>query len=289
MRTTTKRLRSAALVCFAALLAACDGGQQRSEARLQERDSLLHVIAQRDEEVNSMIGTLNDIQEGFRRISEAEGRITIAQSGPEGTSSYEIMRDNINYIQEAMLRNRNMIGQLEAKLKASTMRSEAMEEAIKRIKVEYDKKRALIQELQAQIAERDSVIAEQTEQIEALNLNVGELTAENKQKTAALQAQDKELNKGWFVFGTKAELREQKIVNGDGVLRSGEMNRSYFTEVDTRTMNEIRLYSKKAELLTSHPDGSYALRKDQSGEYMLQIRDQKKFWSVSKYLVIMVK
>ncbi len=76
---------------------------------------------------------------------------------------------------------------------------------------------------------------------------------------------------------------------GDGVLRSGEMNRSYFTEVDTRTMNEIRLYSKKAELLTSHPDGSYALRKDQSGEYMLQIRDQKKFWSVSKYLVIMVK
>jgi copper chaperone CopZ len=52
---------------------------------------------------------------------------------------------------------------------------------------------------------------------------------------------------------------------------------------------EVRLYSKKAELLTSHPAGSYTLKLDAQQQYVLRITDPQKFWGASKYLVVLVK
>ena len=104
-----------------------------------------------------------------------------------------------------------------------------------------------------------------------------------------MASQDKDLNTAWFVFGTKSELKEQKILKSGDVLKSSDFNKDYFTEIDIRVVKEIKLYSKSAELLTSHPAGTYTLQKDQKGEYVLNITDPKKFWSVSKYLVIKVK
>ncbi|MBR4757185.1 MAG: hypothetical protein IK084_00095, partial [Bacteroidaceae bacterium] len=93
----------------------------------------------------------------------------------------------------------------------------------------------------------------------------------------------------WFVFGTKAELKEQKILKDGDVLKSGDFNKDFFTEIDTRVVKVIKLYSKSAEILTTHPAGSYTLAKDEKKEYVLRISDANKFWSVSKYLVIRVK
>ena len=42
--------------------------------------------------------------------------------------------------------------------------------------------------------------------------NVSELTAENEAKAATVASQDKALNAAWFVFGTKSELKDQKIL-----------------------------------------------------------------------------
>lgn len=41
--------------------------------------------------------------------------------------------------------------------------------------------------------------------------------------------------------------------------------------------------------MTSHPAGSYSLEKDAQGQYILRITNPQTFWSVSKYLVIVVK
>ena len=65
--------------------------------------------------------------------------------------------------------------------------------------------------------------------------------------------------------------------------------KDYFTQIDLRVTKVIRLYSKSAKLLTNHPAGSYSLDKDAQGQYTLRVLDPQKFWSVSKYLVIVVK
>ena len=111
----------------------------------------------------------------------------------------------------------------------------------------------------------------------------------NNEKTNTINAQDKQLNTAWYVFGTKKELKEQRILDsGDRVLQSN-FNNSYFTKIDIRVEKEIKLYSKSARLLTMHPSSSYTLQQDANKQYVLRITNPQLFWSTSKYLVILVK
>lgn len=64
--------------------------------------------------------------------------------------------------------------------------------------------------------------------------------------------QDKQLHTAWYVFGTKSELKEQKILQKGDVLKGNDFNKDYFTKVDIRYDKEIKLYSKSAKLLTNH-------------------------------------
>ena len=139
------------------------------------------------------------------------------------------------------------------------------------------------------MAERDIQITHQGEQIVALNSNVSDLTLQNRQQAATMEEQEKDLNAAWFVFGTKTELSEQKILNKGEVLRSDEFAKDYFTKIDIRETKDIKFYSKSAKVLTNHPAGAYRLTKNEKGEYELHITDAQKFWSVSKFLVVQVK
>ena len=74
-----------------------------------------------------------------------------------------------------------------------------------------------------------------------------------------------------------------------GKVMTGNFNKSYFTKVDIRNISEIKLMSKSAKLLTTHPSSSYALVRDANKQYTLRITNPQIFWSTSKYLVVLVK
>ena len=89
-------------------------------------------------------------------------------------------------------------------------------------------------------------------------------------------------------------MKDQKIISSKflqktKVLEDNDFNKDYFTQIDIRTDKTIKLYSKNAELLTTHPEGTYELVKDNEGLLTLMILNPNKFWSVSRYLVILVK
>lgn len=270
-------------------LASCDQNKQTADEATRQRDSLLQVINQKDDEMNELMDCVNEVQDGFRRINEAEGRITVQNGNPETASSRGIIQENMQYIQDVMKQNRELIAQLQDKLKNSTLNVKSLERTIQNLQAQLEGQNQRIQELEASLAEKNIVIAEQGDQIDNLNENVNNLTQENRQKSETLATQDKDLHTAWFVFGTKAELKEQKILKDGDVLKTGDFNKDYFTQIDIRVVKEIKLYSKSAQLLTTHPAGSYTLQKDQKGEYVLRITDANKFWSISKYLVIRVK
>ena len=278
------------MMAVSAVMIACNGGQKAAEEKAQhERDSLMQIIDEKDTELNDIMGAINEVQEGFRLINEAEGRVTVANSNPEGNSSKDVIRENMQFIQEAMQQNRDKIQQLKDKLKNSNINIDKLSKTIENLSAQLDEQTAKVQELQAQLADRDVQIAEQGQQIENLNQNVNTLTTDNQQKQQTIQTQDKDLHTAWFVFGTKTELREQKILEKGDVLKNGNFNKDYFTKIDTRIDKEIKLYSKSAKILTSHPSGSYRLGIDAKKEYILQITNPDQFWSASKYLVIQVK
>ena len=277
------------LACCIAALTACETGSVKQDALLQERDSLQRIIDEKDLELDDMLGTFNEVQEGIRRINEAEGRITIADGNPESASSRDVIRENMAFIQQAMQQNRDLIAQLQQKLQNSSIKSSKLQKTIESLQAQIEAQTARIQELEASLAEKDALIEAQGDAIAGLSNDVASLTEENKAKTEKVQQQDKELNSAWFVFGTKNELKEQKILTGGDVLRSDDFNQNYFTKIDIRYDKDIKFYSKSAQLLSSHPAGTYQLTKDKQGQYELHITDPQKFWSVSKYLVVQVK
>ena len=114
------------------------------------------------------------------------------------------------------------------------------------------------------------------------------LKEESSQKQQTITMQDKQLNSAWFVYGTKSELKAQHIIE-DGKVLQANFNRDYFTKIDIRVDKEIRLYSRSAKLLTSHPATSYVLQQDANRQYILRITNPQQFWSTSKYLVVLVK
>jgi chromosome segregation ATPase len=276
------------LVCCA-LLASC--GQKTDNTKelafAQQRDSLESIILQKDNEINDIMGTMNDIEEGFRAINEAEQRVSVARQ-VEGASSTERIRENMQYIQQAMQQNRELINKLRNQVRQGTVRSDQLRRTVEQLSRQMEEKDTQIRQLQAELQAKDVQIGELTEKVEDLSNSVSNLREETTQKSQTISTQDKQLNTAWFVYGTKSELKEQKIYQDGKVLQSN-FNREYFTKIDIRVDKEIRLYSRSAKLLTSHPASSYTLEQDAQKQYVLRIQNPQLFWSASKYLVVLVK
>ena len=277
------------MVCCAALLmTGCkDGKNAPGLASVQQTDSLNDVIAQKDSEINEMMGTLNDIEEGFRLINEAENRVALLKNG-EGTSKKQNLKENIQFIAERMKQNRELIAKLQKQLESSTLKGGQLKKTIDNLTAQLEEKDKQLLALREELDKKDIHISELDETIGNLNTNVSNLSADNQQKAETINAQDKQLNTAWYVFGTKKELKGQHILEG-GKVMNGNFNKNYFTKVDIRNTTEIKLYSKSAKLLTAHPASGYSLTHDASKQYVLRITNPQIFWSTSKYLVVLVK
>lgn len=253
-------------------------------------DSLQRVIAQSNSESEDMARTIQSIRDGFRQINDAEGRITKEEG--EG-SDQQVIIENMAFIQQTLKLNKQRIADLQQQLRNAGQTNKESKQAYEAMVEEFNRqlenKGREIEELRQQLAEKDIQIAEQGEEISNLNTNVQNLTNSNAEKERAINEQDQKIHTAWYVFGTKKELKEQHILNKRDVMQSANVNRDYFTKIDIRVTKVIKLYSKSAQLKTSHPAGSYSLERDSQGLYTLRITDPTAFWSVSKYLVILVK
>lgn len=234
------------MVCCAALLmTGCkDGKNAPGLASVQQTDSLNDVIAQKDSEINEMMGTLNDIEEGFRLINEAENRVALLKNG-EGTSKKQNLKENIQFIAERMKQNRELIAKLQKQLDSSTLKGGQLKKTIENLTAQLEEKDKQLLALREELDKKDIHISELDETIGNLNTNVSNLSADNQQKAETINAQDKQLNTAWYVFGTKKELKGQHILEG-GKVMNGNFNKNYFTKVDIRNTTEIKLYSKSA-------------------------------------------
>lgn len=268
--------------------ASCDFNSQKQPIQnIEQSDSLQKIIDQKDNEINDMMETFNQIQDGLREISEAENRVTIAKDG-EGSNTRQQMLENIQFISSTMKQNRALLDKLRQQLRESSLKGDQLRRTIDGLVAQINEKEQQLKELRAELDAKNIHIAELDKTISGLNENVSSLQEESTRKTEKINDQDAQLNTAWFAFGTKSELKDQHIIDGSKVLQSN-FNKSYFTKIDIRVQKEIKLYSKSAKILTMHPSSSYTLQQDANKQYILRISNPELFWSTSKYLVIQVK
>ena len=283
-----------AIACALAV-ASCnqDAAKKAEQIAQQQRDSLEQIISQKDNEINDMMTTLSDIEEGFREITEAQSRVTLAKQG-EGTNTMQRIKENFQFIQAQMQQNKELINKLKQQVRESSVKGGQLKKIIDNLTQQLETKDHQLQALREELDRKDIHIAELDEKVASLNTNVTSLKEDNEKKEETITSQDKALHTAWFVFGTKDELKEQRILSKAGLFSKTKVlekdfNKDYFTKIDIRIDKEIKLYSKSAQIMTSHPAGSYTLQRDANKQFVLRISDPDTFWSTSKYLVVLVK
>lgn len=306
------------VLAVAAVLSSCGAGAGKDKDKDKARaDSLQRVIDQKDNEINGVLQTFNDIQEGLRQIGEAEKRVTLARLG-EGNaeSKAQQMREQIEFIAQKMNENKELIAKLQQQLRESTVRGDELQRTMTALESQMREKDVELKHLRAELETKNIHIKELDETITTLNASVASLQTENErqeqaisqkdqaitqkdqtisqqgqaitQRDETINSQDKQINTAWYAFGTKKELKEQNVLVSGKVLH-GNFNQSYFKRIDIRVTNEVKFYSKKVDILTAHPGGSYELIADSKGLLVLKITKPQLFWSLSKYLVVQVR
>ena len=145
------------------LLSSC--GQGGKNANLVDGDSVSRILNQKDAEINNLLGTVNDIQDGLNQITEAQGRINAIKSGGVEGSAANDIREQMAFIKRTMQLNQERIEQLEKQLKNSNVNSANLRQTIETLQAQLNEKTLQIEKLTAELAARDIKIKEQATEI----------------------------------------------------------------------------------------------------------------------------
>ena len=273
-------------------LASCGGGVE-SERLRHENDSLRAVNSRIEEEVNAYFDAVAVISAGMEKVKSIGGYISSRiEEETDSLNRLKMIEEDMRLVENILDKNRQDIESLKKRLANSGLKIQNLEKTIDAMTSEVNSLSYSIDSLNTVIVRKDSMIAMQKSSIETLQEDMTALRSEKQAVDEALARRTDEFYTAWYVFGTSKELKDQGIIAKSGAFSQkkvleGDFNRDYFVKVDRREISQIPLYAKKAKVLTSHPADSYILEK-QGGQYTLRIIDADAFWSVSRYLVVMI-
>jgi len=287
-------------VCLLVALAVLPACQRSNNAadEASRQDSINMVlqdsIATANAEKDSLMQLMGDIADGMQQIKELEDIVSVNNLNGETPDRKKQLRDDIVLIQQSINKHKNRLAELEKRLKQSTNYSETMQRSIANLKSQLEEQQNTINSLTEQLAAAHVQIKNLNQSVDSLstvNKNVVKEKEAAQQQSKQLSAEVDNLNTCYYVIGSKKELKNNKIIE-TGFLRKtkilqGDFEMSYFTKADRRTLSEIPLHSKKAELMTNHPKDSYEIVTNGNVK-TLRIINAHRFWEKSNFLVVKV-
>ncbi len=281
------------LMFIAISLFACKSDPKVEELQAKN-DSLISLANDRDRTINELFESFNQIEENLQVIKDKE-KIVSDKSSVEGevnADAKERINEDILSMYELMLKNKRELQNLRTKMRQANVKM-----------AEFEK---MVTNLNKSIAQKDEEIGALKQKLEQMNLTVSNLNSRidsiskvEKAKAEAseqvIQEKTTVINTAYYAIGTKKELLEKKIIVKAGGLINRDFkladnfDKSYFTKVDISKDMNIQVMSKKAKIITNHPSTSYKINGSKDKFDSIDITNAEEFWSVSKYLVILVE
>jgi len=267
-----------------ALLTACTQDPKETpqfQQLAEDNDRTRAEIAEKDSMINDLFGTVNRISENLRIIRTKQGQLGSADGGSEGMNVEERIMGDIQSIDGLLAENRALIERLRKQSKGSATSMAELQRTV--------------EDLDRSVSEKDEEIALVKEQLASTNSSLATLIEMYRDKSQLADLQRNELNTAWYAVGTAKELRENGVlakeggiagIGGVNKLNTNDLAKGYFTRIDITRDSSIPVVAKKAKLATTHPEGSYRF---EEGAAKLVIIDPNAFWSISKYLVVVVE
>ncbi|GAB4149810.1 MAG: hypothetical protein Fur0041_22780 [Bacteroidia bacterium] len=251
------------------------------DSLINENDKLSGQVVTKDAALDSFFRAFNDIQANLDEIKKKEKIINTTTARGDVAGREDQIKQDIQAIYDLMVKNKQRLASAKKNLKASEQKIASMEQTITL--------------LENQLAEREQEIVALKDQLEKLNLELSNLSMNYQELQQETDAKTEKLNTAYYAFGTKSELIKQGVLTKEGGIigkttkMSSNMNTSYFTKVDITQLKEIQLSAKKAKMVSTHPAGSYSIEGADGRADKLIINNAEEFWSISKYLVIIVE
>jgi hypothetical protein len=269
------------LAALVFVVAAC-GTSAETERKLAE---LEQANAQKDslmQEVALSSRLLSDINVEIAKV-KVRGRLNVSSESPV-TASSDTLIAKLRYVVTRVRETESQLSQSRERIKNLTSLSDSLRAT-----------------LDSTASNLQALIATQKQTIDLLTDQVNTLTAEN----VALRDS---LSTGYYVIGTKAELKKKGILTEQGggrvlfiLWRTGKtlqparnLDPSLFTAIDTRKVTQIPLPSARAEYrIASLQDLSYVAEERKHNKYSgtssLTITSPVDFWRNSKFLIIVLE
>ena len=287
------------LFLFVAIVMATGCQQQKNEiARLGVvQDSLNAAAAEKDSAILDFLVAFNEIQSNLDSIKRLEQIVSVARSQQgeiRGSRKQQILED-IATLNQLLQRNKELNANLQKRLNSANSKIGQLQGVV----TEFEK---MVYSLNEQVEQKNIQIAQLNTDVERLSSDVNQLAGEVisvrqvvQEKEQIIERQTETINKVFYALGTVRELTDNNILEkSGGVLGMGrtlkirkDFNRDYFTETDMRGLSYIPLHTKKARIVSVHPQGSYRISGQKTAD-TLYIDDRQEFWKASRYLLVVL-
>ena len=263
-----------------------------------QNDSLMTIGFVKDSTVIDFVNAFNSIQSSLDSIKMQEKIISKNVDGSVEikTRTKDQINSDINLIYKLQQDNKAMVASLRSKLKKSGVHAVQLEKMVDNLNAQIEEKDSQIGQLKEDLAKKNVQVTDLTTKVGDLNANVDNLNTQNKQKQQVIDEKTTELNTAYYVIGTTSVLKDQKIITKEGgfigIGRSKElapeMDKNDFTRVDITKLRMVPIMKNKVVVLSSHPNTSYRISGKNASDTLF-ITNPSEFWSLSKVLVLNVR
>ncbi|MEZ5106553.1 MAG: hypothetical protein R2757_18775 [Draconibacterium sp.] len=277
------------------------------ENKIEELNSrynnLTSQYEERDSLVNEFNNTFDEIEKNLTFVQNKRSQLSIDKQEGNPTKKETLVAD-IKLMNTMLEESSKKIDDLEAKLKASGIDIKGFKNKIAQLNKSVEEQNASIEKFKSELQMRDNQIAELGEKLGTMEADIqakdNTLQLKNdtlKMRSEVITETQNEMNKAYFASGTFKELKDNGVVEKDGGFLflgreekiPSDFNEKYFTELDKRSTDVFPIFSKKAEVISQHPDSSYKYIYEGDQIAYLKIENPEEFWKLTKYAVVQVK
>lgn len=303
MENTRKTLLATIILASFVLIVGLIGGlyvynQKEAEinALLVEQANTNQMMKLKDSVMVDMDNSFFEIENNLKLIKEKRNQISMIKS-EGGKNRKQAIIDDINLLDNLMEENNKKIAELEQKLRKSGLNVKSYEKRLQSLTETIESQNIEIAELKKLVESKNMTLAELDSNIKKLNSNMAQQADTINFKQKVIVDKTDKLNTAHVKVGTYKELKAEGILDREGgVLGLGSskaiqdnFDPTLFTTLDIRQTKTIPINTKKAVVISEHPNNSYSLVEENGQVAYLQIKDPQEFWRISKYAIIQVK
>lgn len=285
------------LTILSAAITSCRNDNQAAEEKWNhERDSLNRVNTQQQAVLDNMTAAMAEIAFCLDTIAVHEKVIITGIDEDGNRLSRKGIRNRLDILAQVIREQKEKLGTLEEKFSQNAAQIGQLHSIIEFLENSLAQKDAEVDRLKAEVSARNFNVAVLEEKVSLLSDTITAERTTNSEQRQQIAHQDAQLNEVYYVIGTDEQLMGMGILKKEGKIFKkkkvdySNINKSYLTKCDIRSLKSITIQGKSPKILSDVPKGSYSLDKIGNDNYNLRITNAASFWSANnRILIIQVK